>query len=461
MSETIGEMILPGTYIEVRSEGLIGVGGISTGNIGIVGTANKGPISQVQILGSYSEALDLFGSYDRSDSATPLTLTRALEQVFKGGGSTVYAVRIASGTPGTMQWSARSNGTELFRISASSPGSWANSIQVTFANSTLTVELGRQKETFTGATAGALAADINSASRLITATTPSDANRNTAVASVTVVAAGAGSDGANVTTIEVAAGLGLLATQSVNIVTVAGMNATAVGGALLAHLEATENDGRERIGVIGASSDDVARIVSDDASAISNPRVILVAPGIHTQDAPRTEANKQVTLPASYTAALIAGRLATLAPHISLTNKDVAVDGLSAEYTRAAQKQLLTNRVLVLQRNLGFRVLKGITTDTGAFRQISVRRIVDYAKAGVRIGSNPYIGRLNNARVRAALKATLDGFLSSMVFDEMLTAYQLDVSATRAQEIAGVAIVTMTLQPTFSIDFVKVVMNLE
>ena len=62
MSEAIGEMILPGTYIEVRSEGLIGVGGISTGNIGIVGSANKGPISQVQILGSYSEALDLFGS---------------------------------------------------------------------------------------------------------------------------------------------------------------------------------------------------------------------------------------------------------------------------------------------------------------------------------------------------------------------------------------------------------------
>src|SRR5258708_6251874 len=119
MSEAIGEMILPGTYIEVRSEGLIGVGGISTGNIGIVGSANKGPVGEVHILGSYSEALDLFGSYDRwATVGTPLTLTRALEQVFKGGGSTVYAVRIASGTPGTMQWSAMSDvpATELFRI---------------------------------------------------------------------------------------------------------------------------------------------------------------------------------------------------------------------------------------------------------------------------------------------------------------------------------------------------------
>jgi hypothetical protein len=42
MSETITEMILPGTYIEVRAEGLISVGGISTGNIGVVGTASRG-----------------------------------------------------------------------------------------------------------------------------------------------------------------------------------------------------------------------------------------------------------------------------------------------------------------------------------------------------------------------------------------------------------------------------------
>ena len=31
MAEIVTEMIVPGTYIEVRSEGLIGVGGIITG----------------------------------------------------------------------------------------------------------------------------------------------------------------------------------------------------------------------------------------------------------------------------------------------------------------------------------------------------------------------------------------------------------------------------------------------
>jgi len=34
------EQIVPGTYVRVLAEGLISVGGISAGNIGIVGTAN-------------------------------------------------------------------------------------------------------------------------------------------------------------------------------------------------------------------------------------------------------------------------------------------------------------------------------------------------------------------------------------------------------------------------------------
>jgi hypothetical protein len=113
-----------------------------------------------------------------------------------------------------------------------------------------------------------------------------------------------------------------------------------------------------------------------------------------------------------------------------------------------------------LEKKAGYRIVKGITTDDGAFRQVSVRRIVDYAKAGTRIGSNPYIGKLNNTRVRGALKATLNGFLSDMVLNEALTEYTLDVTATREQEIVGVAVVTMFLKPTFSIDYIKVIMNL-
>ena len=88
MSEAIAEMVIPGTYIEVRSEGLISVGSIATGNIGIVGTAAKGPVNTVVPLGSFPEVLDIFGPADSFttpvEAATPLTLTRALAAGVRG-----------------------------------------------------------------------------------------------------------------------------------------------------------------------------------------------------------------------------------------------------------------------------------------------------------------------------------------------------------------------------------------
>ena len=182
-----------------------------------------------------------------------------------------------------------------------------------------------------------------------------------------------------------------------------------------------------------------------------------MAPGIATTDA---ASGSGVNLPPAYTAAAVAGKLSQLAPHVSLTNKVLPVVP-DVRYTTPLLTSLLQQRVMLVRQKFGTQVVKGITTDSGAFKQVSIRRTVDYAKAGVRQGSDPYIGKLNNARVRAALKATLDGFLSQMVLDEMLVDYALDVSATRAQEQAGICSVVMTLRPTFSIDYIRVTMNLE
>lgn len=467
MSETITEMVLPGTYIEVRSEGLIGVGGISTGNIGIVGTASRGPLNSVRVLGSFGEAVEIFGAagpWPSTDQVNALSLTRSLEQVFRGGGSTVYAVRIAAGTPAARTLEVQnSSSTVLFTLTATSPGTWANDVTAEITTSagqpaTLTLTLGRAKEAYVGSTADELQAAIRAgaqslflASDVVTgegAKKPTQLNETTA----------GGPDGANVSGTEVAAGLAVLEREDVQIVAIGGRDAKTIAAEVLEHLETTENEGLERMAILGVSSDTPATAIADDAGKVSSPRAVLVTPGIVASDA---ATGKAVKLPAPYAAALVAGKLSTLAPQVSLTNKTVPASDLTTEYTRPQQKQLLQNRMLVLRKHLGFRALKGITTDDGAFKQISVRRIVDFAKAGVRQGANPYIGRLNNARVRAAMKATLDGFLSSMVLEEKLVGYELDVSATRAQEIRGEAQVTMLLMPTFSIDFIRVIMNLQ
>jgi len=166
-------------------------------------------------------------------------------------------------------------------------------------------------------------------------------------------------------------------------------------------------------------------------------------------------------LSGAYTAAAIAGMLAALPPHISLTNKPVAVANLEVAFNNAQLTELVQNGVTAVEKSPGILVLRGQTTQVqGAFREITTRRIIDYAKYGVRSAAQPYIGLLNNDRVRAALRATINSFLKQMLDDEMLVGYTLDVTATRDQQIAGIAQVTMTLQPVFSINFIHVTMIL-
>ena len=472
MAEAIAEMVLPGTYIEVRAEGLISVGAISTGNIGIVGTAARGPRNQVRAIGSYAEALDHFGSYDSFTAPIidghPLTLTRALERAYGGGARNVFAVRIANGDPATASAALKAAGNKAgFTISAADPGSWGNDIAYTLVNEgtdedqswKLTLTYGHVKETFTGATVGDVRGAVAS-SQLVTASDASNAGLGFDTVDPAKNLSG-GTDLPDVSSVDMAAGLAMLLDQEVNIVLVAGVGSDIARGVVAAHLEQAENEAHDRIAFLGPPSSGTpsdASAVLTEAEALNDKRIVLVAPGIRATDA---RSGQEVSLPPPYLAATVAGLLSTLAPQISLTNKTVPIDGLDVSYSAPTYKQLLQNRVLLVRKKLGFQVVKGITTDAGAFKQISVRRIVDYAKAGVRSGSDPYIGRLNNARVRAALKATLDGFLSQMVLDEMLVGYQLDVSATRAQEIQGICTVTMTLLPTFAIDFIRVTMNLQ
>ncbi len=261
-----------------------------------------------------------------------------------------------------------------------------------------------------------------------------------------------GANGADAGEDEYAAGLEAISNMLVNLVVLAGQDARQMGAVLLSHLKATEETDLERLGVIGAAGSEVADFLGH---TLADGRLVLVAPGIRNPDG--------TDLPAAYTAAAVAGLIAALPVHTSLTNKSINLPGISLSANRGQQAQLIERNVLTIVARQGLRVLKGVTTEGVGqpFSAIPTRRIVDYAKYGVRSAANPYLGRLNNSRVRAALKATLDAFLTGMVEDEALTGYQLDVTATRAQEIAGQVNVVMTIQPTFSIDFIRVVMTLQ
>jgi hypothetical protein len=553
--ETITEMIIPDTYIEVRAEGLIGVSGIATGNLGVVGTANMGPVGTAVILSSFTDATAAFGAADAwaGGTSNELTLVRALAQAFAGGASTVYAVRAAAGTPAEGSRALVKGTDTVATLTAKSPGTWAGdvTVQVTAASANAFVAPRNVPVDATGATAallpsivasprnavkvtrggtgqtsrlalvpqatgkpaagtafvnpttGALtfaAGDAPAAGDTVSATyaVAQSAARDiviqwqnlkqtytvadgtdiaTQVAASTLVDVApiataqaanlpdvmanplplaGGSNGEGATTADYATALAALDAADVNLVVLAGQSFSNAGATLLAHVENAENNGFDRIAVVGADADDVPTVQANGDS-VSDDRIVLVAPGIVATD---LASGSPVSLPPAYSAAVVAGLIASLAVQVSPTNQVLPVSDLTTYYNDGQLKALLGTQVLALERKSGFRVVKGITTDTGPFRQISVRRTVDYAKAGTRTGMLPYIGRLNDARVRGAMQATLNGFLSQMVLDEALTQFTVTVTATRDQEVNGVALVTMLLQPTFSIDYVQVIMNL-
>jgi hypothetical protein len=553
MAEAITEMIIPGTYIEVRAEGLIGVTGIATGNVGIVGTASKGPVGgPATILSSFADAQQIFGSYDAwgGGANNELTLVRALQQVFGNGASTVYAVRVAAGG-GVAASRALTDATgNVVVITAKTPGTWGHDITVQVkpasanafvaarkqnvsaaplqplhthivvsaqnvvrvikgttgqsirlalspavaaspgnvhvdpATGNLTFDPGDQpasgdqivasyfvdqaisrdivlvyqnlKETYTDIDATNITSDMNAHSALVSASITAGADARTPDTMAQALPLNGGANGENASGGDYTSGLEVLDPEPINLVTLAGQKFSVGGASLEANVEAGESVGRDRIAISGADSDDVATVVAN-SGGVANGRFVLVAPGVVAQD---LVLGTDVSLTPAYAAAAVTGLIAALAVQVSPTNKVLSVSSVTRLYNDGELKQLINNRVLALERKNGIRVVKGISTDDGAFRQISVRRIVDFAKQGTRDGSQPYIGRLNNARVRGALKATLNGFLSDMVLNEALVAFTLDVTATREQEIAGVCLVTMMLQPTFSIDYIKVIMNL-
>src|SRR5262245_24647290 len=131
---SMAEMIIPGTYIDVRSEGLISAGRIATGVVGVVGTAAAGPIGLPVTLSGFASARDLFGSPDDfrqpEDGAHPLTLVRALQLIYGNGASTVVAVRVASSSQARATLTLAADGGEsVATLSARTPGTWANDMQ--------------------------------------------------------------------------------------------------------------------------------------------------------------------------------------------------------------------------------------------------------------------------------------------------------------------------------------------
>ena len=553
MAEVITETILPGTYIEVRAEGLLTIGAIATGNVGLLGTAEKGD-AMISRLSSFDQGRAVFGhsgSWDPSAPDDNLSLVRGMKLLFDNGASTVYARRVFDeNTAVSASMVLQGESGSSLTLTAKTAGAWGNRLQIrieegerqdlvvnelvvpsgnTYTLSAAAVATPAQPDESIGTVIvrdqglthrhqlkvapGTGGVQVNPGDRTLSfPVTPSPAAevrvsymvpkdnlrvvtlRYDNVQEVYIVpslsylmqlvenprdpsgladASNLTADGlpqtttgfmpfsgganGSVSSTHFQNALEEMVEQNIQLLVVL-RPYSEMRAAILGHVEKTENQGRERMAVLGADSDQVNKIL-ENANEMADKRAVLVAPGLKQQD---PELGRMITLPPYYAAAAVAGKLSALSPHISPTNKTLAgIERLAEGYTQGDLKALVQNRVLVLQQKRGIRVVKGITTHDEAFKQITLRRIVDYVKEGTRVGANQYIGKLNNRRVRENLRTTLDSFLSDLVIREFLVGYNLTVFADRAMEIRGEVLVTMDLMPTFSIDVIRVIMNLQ
>lgn len=220
----------------------------------------------------------------------------------------------------------------------------------------------------------------------------------------------------------------------------------AIHQALLAHALVMSDTGAPRIAFGSIRAADAASLdaIRDHAAAVRNRRFVLVAPPGAT--------------------GAVVGLLGRINPEISPTFKSAQLMGIPpSRYRESELNRLLgpsTNLLVVQQRaGHGVIVLKGIDT-TGD--QISVTRVADRCIRETKAISENFIGRLNSADAREALKQQLIATFTRLERAGALVpstdgsdpAFTVDVYSTQQDFAQGIVRIDIAVRPVRAIDYV-------
>lgn len=162
----------------------------------------------------------------------------------------------------------------------------------------------------------------------------------------------------------------------------------AIHAEALSHIGSMQQRNQKQILFTGGGVGETAAEAKQRAAGLNNSRAVLAYPGIYH----RSHREGKVELPAYFTGALIAGRVAGVAPTEPITFDYFSVLGLGEDLLAGDPiiDDLITSGVACLERaeNGGFRLVQGITTYLGGnnilYREISVRRGADDLSEAVR-----------------------------------------------------------------------------
>lgn len=250
-----------------------------------------------------------------------------------------------------------------------------------------------------------------------------------------------------------ATGIAAFVGQNVNIIVAAGQSSAAIHTALDVHCQSMG----DRIAVVGGELGEDKSETLARAAALASDRVVLSYPGIKVFD---QLANDTVTLPSAFFAANVAGRIGTLDPFRSPSNKQIrGILGMEVDVNDADLSDLIQGGVVVctVKGRLGFRLRDGLTTTASfPFNQINIRRLFDQIVRGVTEGNQDLVSEPNNEDTQHALKQGITDFLDRLQGQGAIKQFYVNVYSSEADQKAGFLYADIGIFPTYAADFIVI-----
>lgn len=445
--------VIPGVEVKVVKE-IVPQQLFPAGVVGMIGTANDGPVGVPTAVTSYRELTDTFGQEEQG-----FTLHKEAKNAFLNGVFQVIATRVggSASAPAFTVLKGRKR-MDVLRLAAKDLGEAGNKINIAVlkgaSENTFRLEIssGLAKEDFDNLSmvkGNDLYAEkiITENSRIVSAQTVVDEPTadHTPIPTEARLSGGRFAPPAKRDFENALESLELETT--IDTVYVCDNWDPEVHALVDAHCQ-NMSLGKEpkplgpRIGIGTVGPNETVEQIIKRTELIASDRFVLVAPyGL---------------------AGAVAGLISKLDYYESPTFKPLTgIANLEKRYTPSEQMKLLTNGILTIDavRGRGIIVVKGISTSK---EQVSVMRVADRAVRGVKNIADNFIGTLNNSRGRLALKERLREFFVSMEREGSIVpstdltqpSFLIDVYSSQADFAQGIVHTDIAVRPVRAMDYI-------
>jgi hypothetical protein len=447
--------ILPGVEIQVVKE-IVPQQLNPSGIVGVIGTAEKGPMLIPTPVTSYNEFKDIFGS------DTTQSLAKEVRNCFLNGVFQVFATRIeATGGKDASVTLKDADGATVVKLDAKISGYAGNKIKVGVAQGsakgTVAVQItnGVTFEVWDnlvvdGKSDSFIVDVLNKNSQLVSAKDLTKSGKTPAKLPALVEETMSGGLTAQPALKDFEAALETFeAEPDIDMVYAGDSWDPKVHALVDAHCTNMSKDAKNRIGIGTVAPGEAIADIIKRTEVLASDRFVIVTPyGV---------------------AGAVAGLISKLNYYESPTFKALTgIADLEARYTPSQLMECLKAGILPLEarRGRGIIVEKGISTSK---EQISVTRIADHAVRGARNVCENFIGTLNTEGGRTALREKLTEFLLTMVREDAIVpsvdgtkpAFLVDVYSSQLDFAQGIVRVDIAVRPVRAMDYIYATINVQ